>query len=242
MPDTFDTDTGELHEPASVRAANSVARARVQMDRDRNGHGAISLHFGVFEAVKQMPIWIKAEKSGGKGKYAPLKDILAVARPLLAVQGIRIRQGAEKSWGMDEGGGTKGRLVPVYTDLIDVRTGEYERTQVEIPLARADAQSMGSAITYGKRYSLLAALGLASDEADDDGEAAMPRDLNARAKASPDCEAMLQEIAEIKKLDALTKWGSDPKNRKRLDHLNDVDTERVRTAYGDAREKLSVAE
>jgi hypothetical protein len=38
--------------------------------------------------------------------------------------------------------------------------------------AKADAQSMGSALTYARRYGLCAALGLVSGDEDDDGNAA----------------------------------------------------------------------
>ena len=44
-----------------------------------------------------------------------------------------------------------------------------------VPLTKKDAQSVGSATTYGKRYSLSAAVGVVSDLEDDDGEAAMNR-------------------------------------------------------------------
>ena len=44
-----------------------------------------------------------------------------------------------------------------------------------VPLTKKDAQSVGSATTYGKRYSLSAAVGVVSDLEDDDGEGAMNR-------------------------------------------------------------------
>ncbi len=47
---------------------------------------------------------------------------------------------------------------------------------LEINLIKKDAQSLGSATSYAKRYALCAAVGVVSDE-DDDGEKAMARDI-----------------------------------------------------------------
>ena len=176
-----------------------------------------------------------------RSKYATLKAILEVVRPVLMQHGVRIRQGADRTFGADEGGGVKGRLVPVYTDLIHAPTGEFERTQIEIPITRLDPQSMGSAITYGRRYTLLAALGLTSDEADDDGARAMPIDLSAKRSDSDELVALKSDIDGCKDVAALTKWVMDPKNRKRIDQLGEVDADRLREHYSSKREQLSSA-
>lgn len=238
-----DMETGEVmpNGRISQRAMSASAQARVMMDRDRTGYGATGLHFAIWQAVKEMPVWIKSEAQGNRAKYAPLKDILHVVRPLLEKNGIRIRQGSDKSWGMDDGG-AKGRLVPVYTDLIHVPTGEYERTQIEIPITRLDPQSMGSALTYGRRYTLIAALGLATDEADDDGARAMPVTLTDKPSDSAQLQALQDELKAIDSLDKLNKWGSDGKVRSRINELSEGEHERLRIAYGDKREALSSAE
>lgn len=250
MSEHVDMETGEI-KPNGIahRASAAAAQAHLQQFAMRNAAGASGLHFAVWQAVQKMPVWITtdasasvSEKSQTKAHYATLKRILETVRPLLSEAGIRIRQGSDRTFGADEGGGVKGRLVPVYTDLIHVPTGEFERTQIEIPISRLDPRSMGSAITYGRRYTLLAALGLATDEADDDGQSAMPKDIHGRAKLSGECEALIADINKQKTIDALTQWGIDPKNRKRLDQLNDVETDRVQTAYSAKREALSSAE
>ena len=247
----YDHETGEIHVPVSARATNGAAHARVEIERMRNGHGESALHGAIFLAMQDLPCWVKAEHSGGKGKYATLKDILAVVRPALAAHGVRIRQGADKSWPADDGGGMKGRLVPVYTDLIHVFSGGMERTTIEIPLLKLDPQAMGSAITYGKRYSLLAALGLATDEADDDGEAAKVREITEKSSDSPDLAALKAEmkaladkekVTDDRKLEELGKWGMDPKTRTRLNKLSPDEQERARAFYSSIREKLATAE
>ena len=64
-------------------------------------------------------------------------------------------------------------------DGINIRTrlihssGQFLETECAIPPAGQDPQKYGSAVTYGRRYGLQAAVGLAAQ--DDDAEAAMGR-------------------------------------------------------------------
>jgi ERF superfamily protein len=66
--------------------------------------------------------------------------------------------------------------------MVSHSSGQWiEFGPLEIALAKRDAQSVGSAITYAKRYALSAAVGVVSDN-DDDGEAAMGRNAKHDAK------------------------------------------------------------
>lgn len=249
MTEVVDEDTGEV-KPNGIgqRAATAAAQAHVAMKNQLNGLHASSLHFAIWQSLQQMPVWITMDadlsvtRTGPKVRYATLKAMLTVVRPILLANGVRIRQGAERTFSTDDGGGMKGRLVPVYTDLIHIPTGEFERTQIEIPLMKMDPQAMGSAITYGRRYTLIAALGLATDEADDDGESAKPKEMGDRQGDSTEVVALKADMDKQKDIDALTKWASAPANRARLNKLNDVETERIQTHYASVREKLSNAE
>ena len=185
-------------------------------------------------------VWITATHSSGKGtaKYANLKEILEKVQPVLLRHRVRIRQGADRSWPCDEGGGNKGRLIPVYTDLIHTVTGEADRTVIEMPLVRLDPQAMGSAITYGKRYSLLAALGMTTDEADDDGNRAQSRDMLDQVKESNEAVNLKNEISAIKDASKLALWSTDAKNKTRLNKLDDDEAVIVRQHYQTHARKL----
>ena len=63
-------------------------------------------------------------------------------------------------------------LVEVETMLVHA-SGEYLADTLAVPVSRADAQGVGSAITYARRYALAAFVGVAPDDDDDDGEAAV---------------------------------------------------------------------
>jgi hypothetical protein len=243
----FDLETGELfpeavateappstsaEQPPSERAAATVAEPPPEP------LGGRSLDEALYRAQLELPNWVKAEKAGARGKYAPLGTILAVVRPALEKHGIRIRQGADRSWPLDEGGGSKGRLVPVWTELIHTPTGERERTVLEMPLPKMDPQGMGSAITYGRRYGLLAAIGLASDEADDDGARAKRHDVTEAQEESAALISLKAEVSAIKELAGLVKWATDSKTKRAIDDLSEGDAVLLRQHWAQRKRDL----
>ena len=103
-------------------------------------------------------------KAGGsyKYRYADLADTLSSARPILAKHGLAVLQTVT----------TSKDSVLIWTTILHAQ-GEWIRFEpLALPAGRT-AQETGSAITYGRRYALLACLGLAAE--DDDGASAAPR-------------------------------------------------------------------
>lgn len=74
--------------------------------------------------------------------------------------------------------------VSITTTILHSSGQWMEFGPLEIPISKRDAQSVGSATTYGKRYALGAACGVVSGEEDDDGEKAMNRN-GKEAKEKP---------------------------------------------------------
>ena len=98
------------------------------------------------------------------------------------------------------------------TLIIHAESGEYLEDAMLLMAAKDDPQGQGSAITYARRYALMAALGLVADE-DDDGQLAVrrtpgaapptdgrenPSPVSSEAKAAP--EASPAQLAHIKAL------------------------------------------
>lgn len=101
-----------------------------------------------------------------RSKYVPLESVISAIAPTLEKHGLSYYQST----------GTNGESA-VVTTLVMHSSGEYiESDPLEAPALQStkgngkeyNAQGVGSAITYLRRYSLTAALGIASED-DDDG-------------------------------------------------------------------------
>ena len=92
-------------------------------------------------------------------KYADLAEILNTVRPVFAAEGLALAQ----STGFD------GSRV-IVTTLIAHKAGGFLTSDAACVPAKTDAQGVGAATTYLRRYSLAAMAGIAQE--DDDGNAA----------------------------------------------------------------------
>jgi len=113
-----------------------------------------------------------------KSKYAPLDAIVEATRPVLAKHGLAIQQfplfmeGSTLVEITDKNGNvTKSPIMTagVETTILH-KAGHFTTTTLLLPLKDQSPQGVGSAITYARRYSLAAVLGLATED-DDDGNA-----------------------------------------------------------------------
>ena len=100
-----------------------------------------------------------------KSKYADLSNVIDAVLPALNKAGIAVIQPPFD----DE----TGRYVK--TVLIHGESGETLECRVKLKIGKDDMQGYGSAVTYARRYGLMAMAGIAPE--DDDG--------NAAAKAAP---------------------------------------------------------
>jgi hypothetical protein len=119
---------------------------------------------------------------GFKSKYADLAEVLQTIRPIASAEGLSFVQGVSYTDG----------FAQVTTRLMH-SSGEYIEDQLCIPVTKKDAQGLGSALTYGRRYSIAAMFGIAQD--DDDGNSAVskaktePKALGDRGRQAPHSES-----------------------------------------------------
>lgn len=97
-----------------------------------------------------------------KQKYADADAILKVARPVLSKYGLSVTQ-EEITNEMEQ--------TYVITTLRHA-SGQYSQSKARLTLTKAGHQEYGSAMTYLKRRTLSALLGIVGSEDDDDGELA----------------------------------------------------------------------
>ena len=98
-----------------------------------------------------------------KNRYADLSGILDAVKPNLKKNGLAVVQGVE----------AEGNQVKIQTRIIHI-SGEWIESELTLQAAGTDPQKIGSAITYGRRYSISAILNIAADD-DDDGEENRPK-------------------------------------------------------------------
>lgn len=106
-----------------------------------------------------------------KSHYADLASVWAACRKALSDHGLSVVQDAVT---LEAG-------VAVVTRLLHASGQWIEFGPLVVPAQKNDAHGVGSAISYGKRYALSAALGIVGEEDDDGNEAAQPKPRAERA-------------------------------------------------------------
>jgi hypothetical protein len=103
------------------------------------------------------------KKNGKASKYATLSDCIDASRAALSANGLCVIQGPGAT-------NTEAKTLCITTRIIH-DSGEWIETDFDMPLTKWSPHEAGSATTYGRRFALMAMLGLAPVE-DDDGNAA----------------------------------------------------------------------
>lgn len=97
-----------------------------------------------------------------KSKFASLAGVRDTITPVLVKHGLSVSQLATNDH--------EGR--PCVETMLMHSSGQWISSTLAVPVAKADAHGAGSAITYARRYSLMAIVNVVGDE-DDDGNQAV---------------------------------------------------------------------
>lgn len=112
-----------------------------------------------------------------RSRYADLASVWDACRGPLSKHGLAVIQ-----WPRLAHLGGEAWALELETVLTH-QSGQWMADTLAVVLARLDAQSIGSAITYARRFSLGAVAGVAPE--DDDGEAAVAASAAPPARAEP---------------------------------------------------------
>lgn len=183
-----------------------------------------------------------------KNRYADLASAWDACRTALSENGISVVQAP--------GEGENGMIG--VTTLLMHSSGQWLQGSLSMRPAKGDPQSIGSVITYARRYSLMAMVGIAPD--DDDGNAASGRGRDdtshmppqREAVATPDytpspdevraaVDAIRREIDHCDTAEDLTALYAERKAR--MNQIKDVDAEAAKSvlSYFSARKAEIVA-
>lgn len=184
-----------------------------------------------------------AFKQGNKtSKYADIAAVWEAIRKPLSENGLAVMQQAARQ---DNG-------VAVTTQIVH-SSGQWMRFDpLIIPMAKQDAHGVGSATTYGRRFSLCAALGIVADADDDGNEASGKHHTNGNAEISapaapgtrklskgdarPEYDKLVKEFTAIQDPNELAQWGA--MNKARLDAMPEDWQISLKDEYADHKASL----
>lgn len=166
-----------------------------------------------------------------KSKYVPLENVVEAITESASKNGLSFTQFPSS----DEAGN-----VTVGT-LVMHESGEWiEYDPIKMKPVKNDPQSIGSAITYAKRYALSAIFGITSDQDDDGNEATQAKDKPAKKSNDPvisveQANKYLKEIASIAKSKgkedgSIAKWF--------LQHLNVANYKQIKQSQVEQADML----
>jgi|HubBroStandDraft_6_1064221.scaffolds.fasta_scaffold01839_24 hypothetical protein len=137
-----------------------------------------------------------------KNKYVSLDTLMDAVLPILNKHGL--------VWVTMPSQDAEGRPVLRYRLIHAAGKSQAERNSIEgsmaLMLTKQDPQGQGSAITYARRYSLMAVLGLVANE-DDDAKAATR--ANKRAQKESATPRRLTDDERLKVVKAIEAAGHD---------------------------------
>ena len=120
-----------------------------------------------------------------KSKYAPLPAVMEAVQPLLAKHKLAVSQFVTHLDGQSA----------LRTILLH-ESGQLIEDVQPLLLAKQDPQGQGSAITYARRYGVMAVLGLVADEDDDGNAASSPRQSSSTSSSTPHAASSTKPASE----------------------------------------------
>lgn len=160
-------------------------------------------------------------------KFVSLPNIVEALRPILAKAGVYYIQKSVESE----------RGIGLNTVIVHAKSGNtYDAGTIYMPVDKGNAQGVGSAMTYARRYALCAVFGIVADEDDDGNRASQKPTSPTRAVPPADKQWEKEAKGALKKwtgmrtkADLLTAWGQVMKKLEIAD--GDVSDDAMRKAH-----------
>lgn len=136
-----------------------------------------------------LPLVERKGEGHNKKKYARFEDFISAAMPEVTGTGFSLTFRVDQT----------DTHIKV-TAVLGHQAGHQEETSLSLPFDKTgnknDVQALGSSISYGKRYTGMTLLGIATEDEDDDGK---------KAGGSETAQASTEDLAEIDRLINKTK-------------------------------------
>lgn len=200
------------------------------------------------EALSKAQAEMEGAKKGATNphfnrKYADLASVWDACRGPLTANNLAVAQLMQKAEDTNS--------VCVVTTLIH-SSGEWISGELNVPVAKRDPQGFGSAITYARRYTLMAMVGIAPE--DDDGNAASQPVLTQAGPSKPhlvkppvdnkkstvDVGALYKRITECRNFEDLAKVSKAISDVKI--NMSTEDLKRLQEAWMDMKANFEASE
>jgi len=145
---------------------------------------ALSKAQGVIEGAKK-----SADNPFFKSKYADLSEVWDACRKPLSDNGLSVVQTSD--------------FLPEHPDMVCIETilchssGEWMKGRLAVKPVKSDPQSVGSCITYIRRYSLQSMVGIAPEDDDGNGASLPTGKTEDNKKSAPKTEKPKSESAPL---------------------------------------------
>jgi ERF superfamily len=154
-----------LRESAAYNDLGALIDERMKPQRDTSRSTELNeLFTALAKAQSEM---LSAQKSSEnpyfKSKYADLEEVVTSSRPSLTKNGLSVLQQIVLN---DDG-------QSLLHTILAHSSGQFIESRMRIVPPKNDIQSFGSYLTFLRRYSYAALIGVVTGEQDDDGEVAM---------------------------------------------------------------------
>lgn len=193
----------------------------IQMQERIMRHDAKAAFDGAFAKMQhEIPVIDEKGRIEVKGAlrstYAVLEDIHDAIKPVTARHGFAIRHRTE--WPADKPG-----IIRI-VGILSHEQGHSEETVFEAPMDRSDyrtdIQSMGSTVSYGRRYTTLDLLNISTRKADNDGQKRQPQGEATAPAGFDDWWTNLSAVADNGTAALERMWSESAKNPATSAHLD----------------------
>lgn len=144
--------------------ASKIEKFLDMQERVMAKNAEIAFHQAMSRLQPKLPFIYKS-KTADKSKYARYEDIEKQVRPLYTAEGFSIFYTSRKE-----------EAVTTYIGTLSHQDGYSIKAEMVLPADKSgsknDIQSMGSSMSYAKRYLLCMLLNIVTTEEDDDGQSA----------------------------------------------------------------------
>jgi hypothetical protein len=175
--------------------------------------GALAMAQGAYgEVERTLTAKINSSKAVYSYDYESLADLLTAVRPALSANGLALMQFPTTRIG------ERGGIAVVVRTLLGHKSGQWIANDLSALADGPDPRSIGSCITYLRRYAVKSILGIAPDN-DDDGAAASgksaapqaaPRVSQQQAKTAPKAEVAPEPVGPVSTAHAAAVAQPDP--------------------------------